>query len=164
VQKPVLTEEHRKFEKLVGTWKGKEILSSPHTKETSAEGTFAFRLALNGFFLVADYVEKSGPTDLLSGHGVIGWDAKAKQYTMHWFDTYGLPPHGPGRGQWQEGTLMFENGTRGRTIFKLTRDGFTFIVEMNTDGSGWKRAVEGDYRSKEDPPMNLGPRQDRGEV
>jgi hypothetical protein len=153
VQKPVLTEEHRKFERLVGSWKGKETLASPHTSKTSAEGTFAFRLALNGFFLICDYVEKSGTAELLSGHGVIGWDAKAKQYTLHWFDTFGLPPHEPGRGMWQGGTLSLENGTHGRTTFKLTKDGFTFIIEMNAgDGGDWKTAVEGDYRPVEDWP------------
>jgi hypothetical protein len=64
-----------------------------------------------------DYVEQATGKTLLAGHGVIGWDAKQKHYTLHWFDTFGSPP--------------------GARIFK---------IEMNVDGKGWKPIIEGEYR------------------
>ena len=157
-QKP--TEQHKKLEKLTGKWIGEEqIQGSPHATEKNATGTFDFRSDLDGLFTIVDYVEKAGDKTLLAGHGVIGWDAKQKHYTLHWFDTFGSPPGAPGTGQWDSDTLTFHHEGSGNTVFELGDGGLIFKIEM-PDGKGWKPIVEGKYRragvrakvSEEDQP------------
>lgn len=148
MEQPKPTEQHKRLEKLVGKWTGEEkIHGSPHTTETNATGTFDFRMDLGDLFAITDYVEKSGGgKTLLAGHGVIGWDAKQKHYTLHWFDTFGSPPGAPGTGEWQNDTLKFHQEGSGNTIFQLTGGGLVFKIEMKVDGKGWTPIVEGKYR------------------
>ena len=82
----------------------------------------------------------------MAGHGVIGWDAKKKSYTLHWFDTFGSPPGAPGTGQWQGEALKFHQEGSGNTIFELAGDGLIFKIEMDVDGKGMKPIIEGKYR------------------
>jgi hypothetical protein len=147
MEQPKPTEQHKKLEKLVGKWIGEEkIEGSPHTTEKNATGTFDFRMDLGGLFAIADYVEKSGAKTLMAGHGVIGWDAKKKNYTLHWFDTFGSPPGAPGTGQWQADALKFHQEGSGNTIFELTDGGLIFKIEMDVDGKGFKPIIVGKYR------------------
>src|SRR5687768_9408547 len=84
MEQPKPTAEHKKLEMLKGKWVGEEMIQgSPHTTETKARGTFDFRMDLGDLFAIVDYVEKSGGKTLMAGHGVIGWDAKKKNYTLH---------------------------------------------------------------------------------
>ncbi|MDP9281082.1 MAG: DUF1579 domain-containing protein [Chloroflexota bacterium] len=161
MEKPKPSEEHKKLEKLAGKWIGEEkIQGSPHATVTEATGTFDFRMDLGGLFIVTDYVEKSAETTLLAGHGVIGWDAKKKNYTLHWFDTFGSPPGAPGTGQWEGDALKFHQEGSGNTIFELADGGLIFKIEMDTDGKGMKPIIVGKYRragsrgktSEEDQP------------
>lgn len=147
MEQPKPTEQHKRLATLSGKWVGEEkIQGSPHTTETNATGTFDFRMDLGGLFAITDYVEMSGGKTLLAGHGVIGWDAKQKCYTLHWFDTFGSPPSVPGKGQWQGDALKFEQEGSGNTIFELAGGGLVFKVEMNVDGKGWSPIIEGKYR------------------
>ena len=147
MEKPKPTEQHKKLEKLTGKWIGDEkIQGSPHTTEKTATGTFDFRMDLGGLFAIADYVEKANGKTLLAGHGVIGWDAKKKNYTLHWFDTFGSPPGAPGTGQWQGDTLKFHQEGSGDTIFELANGGLIFRIEMDVDGKGSKPVIVGTYR------------------
>jgi hypothetical protein len=147
MEKPQLTDEHRKLERLSGDWVGEETIS--WTKAGKGTGTFSTRVALDGFFLVTDYVEESEGKVLLRGHGVFGWDSKERAYTFHWFDTFGSPPNRAGRGQWNGNALTFEHST-GRTTFQLDAPGaLTFRVEMPlAENQGWQTAVEGKYRRR----------------
>ncbi len=147
MEQPKPSEQHKKLEKLSGRWIGEEqIQGSPHTTVPKATGTFDFRTDLGGLFAITDYVEKSGGKTLLAGHGVIGWDAKQKHYTLHWFDTFGSPPGGPGTGQWEHDTLTFHQEGSGNTVFELADGGLIFKIEMNVDGKGWKPIIVGKYR------------------
>jgi hypothetical protein len=147
MEQPKPTEEHKKLERLVGKWTGVEKLAgSPHTTETKATGTFDFKMDLGGLFAIADYVEKSGSKMLMAGHGVIGWDAKKKKYTLHWFDTFGSPPGAPGTGEWRGDMLKFHQEGSGDTIFELADGGLIFRIEMDVDGKGAKPIIVGHYR------------------
>jgi Protein of unknown function (DUF1579) len=147
MERPKPTEQHKKLEKLAGKWIGEEkIQSSPHASETKATGTFDFRMDLGDLFMITDYVEKAGDKVLLAGHGVIGWDAKKKNYTLHWFDTFGSPPGAPGTGQWENDTLKFHQEGSGNTIFELADGGLIFKIEMDVDGKGFKPIIVGKYR------------------
>jgi len=147
MEQPKPTEQHKKLEKLTGKWTGEEkIQGSPHTNETRASGTFDIHTDLNGLFALIDYVEKSGDQTLLAGHGVIGWDAKQKHYTLHWFDTFGTPPGAPGTGQWTNDELKFHQEGSGNTILQLADGGLIFKIEMDVDGKGFKPIIVGKYR------------------
>ena len=161
MEPPKPTELHQKLEKLSGKWVGEEkIAGSPHTTETKATGTFDFRMDLGDLFAMVDYVEKSGGKTLMAGHGVIGWDAKKKNYTLHWFDTFGSPPGAPGTGKWEGDALKFHQEGSGNTIFELADGGMNFTIEMDADGKGMKPIIVGKYRradagrkvSEEDQP------------
>jgi uncharacterized protein DUF1579 len=150
-------ESHRKLEKLAGRWTGDEKLKAAGPWKPSGEnatGTFDFREAADGFFLLADYDEEiEGGKPGIRGHGVLGWDPKAKAYTLHWFDNAGTPPAKPGIGQWQGDALTFEHDMgdhKGRTIFELDgEDALNFRVEMSEDGKKWDRAVDGRYKRED---------------
>lgn len=147
MEQPKPTEEHKKLEKLVGKWTGEEkIAGSPHTTETNANGTFEFRMDLGGLFTIADYVERAKGKMLMAGHGVIGWDANKKKYTLHWFDTFGSPPGAPGTGEWQGDALRFHQEGSGDTIFELADGGLIFRIEMDVDGKGPRPVIVGMYR------------------
>lgn len=101
---------------------------------------------LGDLFMIADYVEKAGDKTLLAGHGVIGWDAKKKNYTLHWFDTFGSPPGAPGTGEWENDILKFHQEGSGNTIFELADGGLIFKIEVDVDGKGSKPIIVGKYR------------------
>ena len=150
MEQPKPTEQHKKLERLVGTWVGEEkIKGSPHTTETNATGTFDFRMDLGDLFAMLDYVEKAGGETLMAGHGVIGWDSKKKKYTLHWFDTFGSPPGAPGTGEWQGDALKFHQEGSGNTIFELSDGGLIFKIEMDVDGKGMSPIIVGKYRRAE---------------
>ena len=147
MEQPKPTEQHKKLERLAGKWVGEErIAGSPHTTETKANGTLDFRMDLGDLFAIVDYVEQSDGKTLMAGHGVIGWDAKKKSYTLHWFDTFGSPPGAPGMGEWRGDALKFHQEGSGNTIFELADGGLIFKIEMNLDGKGMKPIIEGKYR------------------
>ena len=150
MKKPEPTENHLRLRELAGEWKGEEVLHETKvTPRGKAKGFFSFRPGVDGFFLIADYTQETEGKISLRGHGVIGWDASQSCYTLHWFDSYGLPPDRPGRGQWRGDTLAFEHeySTKvGRTVFQLGGPGLVFKVEMNFENQGWQTALEGTYR------------------
>jgi hypothetical protein len=146
---PKLTAQHRRLEELAGKWTGQEkVYASPYTAEGQATGRFDFRMDLEGFFLLTDYVEESDSNPTYYAHGVFGWDVKQACYTLHWFDNFGNPPAAPGHGQWQGDTLTFHHEYptgSGRTIFGLGDSELKLRVEMSPDGKSWKPLIEGSY-------------------
>lgn len=147
MERPKPTEQHRKLERFAGKWNGEEkIHGSPHTTEAKATGTFEFRQVLDKLFTTMDYVESANGKTLMAGHGVIGWDAKQNHYTLHWFDTFGSPPGGPGTGQWDGDTLSFHQEGSGNTVLQLADGGLVFKIGMDVDGKGMKPIIEGRYR------------------
>ena len=79
---PKPSEPHRKLEKFAGKWTGEEKLRAAGPWKPSGEkakGTFNFHEAADGFFLLADYDERvEGGKPGIRGHGVLGWDPKAR--------------------------------------------------------------------------------------
>ena len=72
---PQPNENHRKLRALAGDWTGTETLSpSPWGPGGSATGKMSYRLDLDGFFLVGDYVEeKDGQVASVTA---TGWSGK----------------------------------------------------------------------------------------
>ncbi|MEO7732264.1 MAG: DUF1579 family protein [Kofleriaceae bacterium] len=145
-----ITSHHRDLDRLVGQWQGTEIVrESPDAKPVHATGRFDIRPILQGTFVALDWVEQSKDATLMEGHGVIGWDAKAKEYTLHWFDTFGSPPRGVNTGVWDGNKLTFVTKAEtheGKTTLIHTSDTeLAFMVEMKIEGS-WLTVIDGRYK------------------
>jgi len=158
MQVPTPTAEHRRLERLAGTWSGEETLfPSPWMpEERRAKGRLRARMEVGGLFLVTDYQEAQGGEVTFRGHGVYGWDPELRAYTMHWFDSMGGGgPQGPARGTWHEDTLTFERqGPEGwaRYVYVLEAPNrLTFRIESSQDGSHWSTFLEGRYRRRAAP-------------
>ena len=144
------TDQHRKLEKLVGSWHGDEKLGAfPGMKHKTAVGTWNARLDLGGSFLVVDYIQTADGKEVFRGHGVIGWNAKKKAYTLHWFDSYGSPPSEPGYAQEEKNSrwiFVHDYPThKGHTIFEVSKNELRFKVEMSEGGKPFTTAIEGRY-------------------
>lgn len=147
---PQITSHHRSLEKLFGQWQGKEtVRMSADAAPVDATARLDIRSAVQGFFVELDWVEEAGGKVVMEGHGVIGWDPKAKEHTLHWFDSYGTPPRTVNTGNWDGNTLTFVTRTEtheGRTSLTAVSDTeLAFAVEMKVDGA-WLRFVDGAYR------------------
>ena len=151
MQMPSPTDHHRKLAALAGEWVGEETLHpSPWAPETrTAVGRFSSRIDLDGMYLVTDYVESRDGSVVFRGHGVYGWSAKKERYTMHWFDSMGMPPNET-LGVWEGDSLVFsgsgEHG-HGRYVYTLRGDDrMAFRIESSKDGNAWTTIMEGEYR------------------
>ena len=154
MEMPQPLEEHRRLEKLAGTWIGEEkIHPSPwDPKGGTATGKVESRMDLGGFFLISDYVETRDGQVSYRGHGVYGYDRKEKCYTMSWFDSMGDGPAAPTKGHWEGNRLIFAHQTpvgHSRYTWELvgeTRQRFT--IENSQDGKSWAPFMEAQYTRK----------------
>jgi hypothetical protein len=142
---------HARLEAFVGSWEGKETLSpSPVSEGGTAHGRFVYRMDLDGFFLVSDYVEEKDGKTVYRGHGVYGYDPESDEYTMYWFDSMGGGGYeAPARGRWDEDRLVFRNETPAgfaRYTHALAPDGgYRFKLETSPDGEAWSPVMQGNY-------------------
>jgi len=149
-----LAEQHRKLELFAGSWAGEEkIYPSPWDPQGGpAAGRMDSRIALDGFFLITDYVEERGGRVSYRGHGVYGWDPQDQCYTMHWFDGMGSIPKVHAKGRWEGDVLTYQHQhERGhsRYIYELKGAGeYRFRIESSQDGKAWATFMEGTYRKK----------------
>ena len=147
-------EQHRRFEKLAGSWIAEETLApSPwDAKGGSAVGKIEARIGLGGFFLLADYVQERDGKVTYQGHGVYGYDAKNQRFTMHWFDNMGGSAEQPSYGAWDGDRLVFQSQSEqghGRYTYTFLGEGrYRFTLEGSTDGKSWSQFMEGNYRRK----------------
>ncbi|MBZ5500023.1 MAG: DUF1579 domain-containing protein [Acidobacteriia bacterium] len=152
MEMPKIHPEHKKLEVLVGKWAGTETLSpSPwDPKGGTATARMDSHVDLDGFFLITDYVEERQGTVCYRGHGVFGWDAHTKHYTMHWFDTMGPASVTPATGQWEGPSLVFAQQTpMGHNRFSYIIEQpkhFTMRIEHSKDGKDWTVFMEGKYK------------------
>jgi hypothetical protein len=142
---------HARLQALVGTWEGAELLRpSPWGPGGPAVGRFVNRVAIDGFFVISDYEEVKDGEVTFRGHGVYGWDELDKCYLLYWFDTMGMAPPAPARGQWQGDTLtlvLSQPGAQVRYTHVFDREGeYRFRLESKRDGDDWKTLMEADYR------------------
>lgn len=149
---PKPNEHHQKLHRLAGTWVGEEKLEpSPWGPGGTAVGRMTGDVALDGFFVVSDYVEEKDGKVAFRGHSVFGWDDQAKSVTWYWFDSMGQTPPAPSRGTWDGDTLVLRSTSpqgEGRYSYRFEgKDRYVFRIENSTDGGKtWKKFMEGKYR------------------
>lgn len=150
---PKPTPEHAKLHGLAGTWFGEEKLSpSPWGPGGSAMGRAIYRVDVDGFFLIQDYIEEKDGRVVYRGHGVFGWDDARKKYIWFWVDSMGWIPAAPSLGSWDGDTLVFEHeprgAERGRYTYRFTsEDSYDFTIENSQDGGQtWRTFMEGTYQ------------------
>ena len=154
MEMPHVLDEHRRLKALAGNWAGEEkIHPSPwDPKGGSATSRFQARADLDGFFLIADYVEERDGRVAYRGHGVYGYDPQQKCYTMHWFDSMGSGTPEPARGQWEGNRLTFENQNpmgHSRRIYVFEEENrYRFTIENSQDGRKWATFMEGKFTRK----------------
>ena len=149
---PQPTEEHQKLHILAGDWEGdEETAPSPWGPGGPAKGRSNIRVAVDGFFLVQDYVEVKDGKTVFRGHGIFGWDAQQQTYTWYWCDSMGQVPSQPSRGRWQGDTLVFESSSQqaqGRYTYRFEGEStYHFKLENSFDGGqNWLTFMSGTYR------------------
>jgi hypothetical protein len=142
---------HERLYALVGRWEGMELLHpSPWGPGGPAVGRFANYAAVDGFFVVSDYVEEKDGVVTFRGHGVYGWDDIEKVYVLYWFDSMGLAPSQPARGAWKGDELVFlldQPGSKVRYTHTFPAEGaYVFRLESQRDGAEWETVMEAEYR------------------
>ena len=146
--------EHKKLQELAGTWTAEETMfPSPWDPAGGkASGRIESRHELDGFFVVADYVQERGGCTSYRGHGVYGWDPNQKCYTLHWFDSMGTPCGEPMKGTWEGNRLVFQSkGPMGHSRLSYQFEGagrYQFFMEGSQDGKQWAKMMEGTYTKK----------------
>jgi hypothetical protein len=161
MEMPQITQAHRKLEKLVGDWEGEEhLFPSPIDPQG---GTTRARvhnvLALDGFAVIQDYEQQRGAAVNFRGHGVFAWNSALQCYTLHWFDSMGMPPV-VYQGSF-DGDVLALSYRSDQGFFRATFDysrpnQSTFRQEVSPDGQQWFPFLEGSYtkRSKESVRSN----------
>jgi len=151
---PAPVEQHRKLEALTGNWVGEEKM---HPSPWDAKGGTALakiqsRMDLDGFFVIADYVQERGGQVSYRGHGVFGFDPADQGYTMHWFDSMGSPCPAPAKGKWEGNRLAFnQTSPMGHSRYTYTFEApgrYRFLMEASQDGKTWAPFLEGTYSRK----------------
>jgi hypothetical protein len=150
---PKPDENHAKLQRLAGTWTGEEKMNpSPWGPGGTAIGRYQCRMAVDGFFLIQDYVQETDGKPSYHGHGILGWDGEKKAFAWYWVDSMGQVPAAPSRGQWTGDTLVMEHepmgGRRGRYTYQFSGDAaLLFKIENSQDdGKSWQTFMEGKYR------------------
>jgi hypothetical protein len=150
MEMPKPTEAHRKLEMLVGRWVGEERM---HPSPWDPKGGTAIarvnnRLALDGFIVVQDYEQERNGKITFRGHGVFSWDATQQCYTIHWFDTMGMPPN-LFCGNFENNVFTLTNETpqgHSRLVFAFSgKDRYSYRMEMSQDGKQWQTFIEGNF-------------------
>ena len=146
--------QHEKLKELAGTWTSEETMfPSPWDPQGGkADGRIEARIELDGFFLVADYVQERGGCASYRGHGIYGWDPGQNCYTLHWFDSMGSPCSEPMKGTWEGDRLTFQARNpmgHSRLTYHFQGTGrYQFLMEGSQDGKQWAKLMEGTYTRK----------------
>jgi Protein of unknown function (DUF1579) len=154
MEMPKAQEQHKKLQDLSGTWTGEETMHpSPWDPQGGkATSRIVSRMEVDGFFLVSDYVQERGGRPTYRGHGVFGYDADQKCYTMHWFDSMCSPTGEPGRGTWEGNRLVFDQKSpmgHGRFTYEFEgKDRYRFQMEHSQDGKQWAKFLDAIYTKK----------------
>ncbi len=151
---PRPTEQHDRLKRLVGTWIGTETMyPSPWDPNGGvSDARIENRAALDGFNVVQDYEQSRDGKVTFRGHGVMGFNAHADQYYMHWFDSMGTPPN-EFVGAWEGDELELTNENpmgKSRTVFDLSgpENAYAFKMEFCPHGGEWAPLMSGTYRKQ----------------
>ena len=133
MEMPAVGPEHEALAALVGDWCGTEDLAAaPWAPAATASATCSYRLALDGFTVLEDYVQTREDGSRMLGHHVFTVDPATGETLWYGFDSYGFPPGGPARGGWHEGTLHLKKHTeRGVAAHRITPDGDVLTHEID---------------------------------
>ena len=143
---------HRRLGRLAGSWVGQETIHPTPFDPVGgqATGRMTARMALGGFCLISEYQQERDGVMNFEGHGVFGWDPRARCYTLHWFDSTGVEHGAPHMGEWAGDmlTLMHETSHMGysRQVYDLTDDGYRFLLQISPDALEWTTFLDGTYR------------------
>lgn len=149
---PKPTAAHKKLHKLAGKWSGKETLApSPwDAKGGTAVGKVTNEIALDGYAVVQDYVQKrKGKTSFL-GHGVFRYDADKQEYQMLWLDSVGAEAN-VFRGTFEGDVLSLTSPTsqgQARCTFEVKKKRYRFSMDVSPDGAQWVTFMSGEYQKK----------------
>jgi len=147
---PKPTPAHDRLKKFIGRWRGTETLSpSPWDPEGgTATGIVENKLILDGFAVVQEYAQMRGDVVGFRGHGVITYNGREQCYTMHWFDSMGMPPNfykGNFEGDVLKLTNRFPQGfSRAAWQFGGEKE-YSFRMEVSPDGEKWAPMIVGTY-------------------
>jgi hypothetical protein len=149
---PQLTEQHNKLKAFVGEWTGQDIIHPApwNPQGATAKSRVSSKLMLDGFFLVSEYTQERDGKVTYRGHGVYGYDAMQKKYTLHWFDSMGIDPGPPALGDWNGDTVVFTHQHvmgHGRMTYDFSKkDALSFKLEKSQDGKNWTLFIEATYK------------------
>ncbi len=148
---PSLNALHEKLQRLEGRWVGKEHLHpSPwDDKGGPAESEVVNRVALDGFAVVQDYVQRRHGKVTYRGHGLFRVEPDGHTIAMDWYDSIGFPPetfHGEFDGETLALSSKGAQGTMRATWTFHDRNRYDHCMEVSGDGSGWKPFMDGEYR------------------
>jgi hypothetical protein len=156
MQMPKPTKQHEKLAALAGTWTGEETMFPAPWDPVggTAQGTLKYKMDLDGFALVQEYVQKKkGAKGSFKGRGIIGYCSQEKKYLWHWADTMGGVPGSVTRGEWKGQKLVFQHEVQGqhaRYTYTFHKDGsLGFQIEGSADGAEWNKLMQGRYAKKE---------------
>lgn len=150
MEAPRPTTAHHQLARLVGVWRGREIMHPSPWDERGgqAEGETRSRVALGGFAVISDYHQVRAGKVVFEGHGVYSIDAKTAEVVLHWFDGMGQGAE-VFRGGWQGDRLtLTSHGAMGsvRLEYDFGRAGrLGSRMEMAPDGERWATLFECDY-------------------
>jgi Protein of unknown function (DUF1579) len=149
---PTPTAEHKLLSRLGGEWAGTDVIHPSRWDPAggSASSRYRGRMDLGGFYLLLDAEQERGGVVSYQAHGVFGWDARGRCYTMHWFDNVGIDPGAPAIGSLDGDVLTFTHEQRpfgySRYVFVLGDDEWRLRIENSTDGVEWAPFLDGTYR------------------
>lgn len=143
--------EHKKLERLTGTWKGTETMypSEWSPNETKADGVTVSRMALGGFGVITDYEQSIGGQTVFSGHGIYTIEHETNEVLLYWFDSMGSGIE-TFRGRWSDDTLMLHSHSpmmgHMRLVYEFRSDG-TLASSMlrSPDNATWSTVFDGVY-------------------
>jgi hypothetical protein len=153
MEMPKPTAGHKKLEMLAGTWTGDETMHpSPwDPKGGVANATMSSRVAVDGFYVIGDYEQRRNGVVTYRGHSVFGYDEKAQEVVLHWFDSMGTGEDVfRGRFQGQTLTLTCQNPMgHHRLVYDFNEKGtLRSKMEMSQDGKKWSAMLDGVYHRK----------------
>jgi hypothetical protein len=152
MEMPKPTAEHQRLAKLAGNWVGEETIFPSQWAPSGGKATARIqaRMDLDGFYLIADYQHEKDGGVHLRGHGVYGWDARGRCYTLHWFDSSGIEHGAPSLGTWEGDTLTLQHEMKpfghSRYVYQVGEGQYRMRLENSPDGKQWTPFLEGVYR------------------
>lgn len=152
---PKVGPDHARLQAFVGEWEGPEQLEpSPWGPGGPAVGRMSFRVDLDGFAVIQEYIELKESRITFRGHGVFTVDPQTKEVLWYFFDSMGFPPEAPARGGFEGNTLTLTRTTaRGaaRYVYEIGPNECTFAIENQLTGEPeFKRFMSGKYHRRED--------------